>query len=250
MAYVYRHIRLDKNEPFYIGIGSDKTYKRAYSKRSRNIIWKSIINRSDFNVEILIDDLTWEEACEKEKEFISLYGRIDNKTGTLANLTNGGDGSLGLIQGEEARKKKSIASKGRIVSNETRLKISQSKTGKKRHYDVNKKVSEGLKKYYETNKPWSYGKEMPQKTKLKISIAKTGCIGPNLGKKMNLESKKKLSDYNKYVFNASAKIVVDVSTGVFFNSIPQAAEAYNIHPSTLYKQLLNKRKNKTNLRLA
>ena len=29
MAYVYRHIRLDKNEPFYIGIGSDKEYKRA-----------------------------------------------------------------------------------------------------------------------------------------------------------------------------------------------------------------------------
>lgn len=30
MAYVYRHIRLDKNEVFYIGIGTDtKNYKRA-----------------------------------------------------------------------------------------------------------------------------------------------------------------------------------------------------------------------------
>jgi hypothetical protein len=29
MAYVYRHIRLDKNEPFYIGIGSGGyTFKR------------------------------------------------------------------------------------------------------------------------------------------------------------------------------------------------------------------------------
>jgi hypothetical protein len=24
MIYLYRHIRLDKNEPFYIGIGEDK----------------------------------------------------------------------------------------------------------------------------------------------------------------------------------------------------------------------------------
>ena len=32
MAYLYRHIRLDKNEPFYIGIGSNElnNYKRAY----------------------------------------------------------------------------------------------------------------------------------------------------------------------------------------------------------------------------
>jgi hypothetical protein len=29
MAYLYRHIRHDKNEPFYIGIGSDNNYKRS-----------------------------------------------------------------------------------------------------------------------------------------------------------------------------------------------------------------------------
>lgn len=31
--YLYRHIRLDKNEPFYIGIGSEKFgFNRAISK--------------------------------------------------------------------------------------------------------------------------------------------------------------------------------------------------------------------------
>ena len=34
MAILYRHIRLDKNVPFYIGIGKD--IKRAYSKSNRN----------------------------------------------------------------------------------------------------------------------------------------------------------------------------------------------------------------------
>jgi hypothetical protein len=42
MAYVYRHIRLDKNEPFYIGIGKDdySSFKRAYhTGNKRNKIW-------------------------------------------------------------------------------------------------------------------------------------------------------------------------------------------------------------------
>lgn len=32
--YVYRHIRLDKNEPFYIDIGCKKQYARAYETDS------------------------------------------------------------------------------------------------------------------------------------------------------------------------------------------------------------------------
>ena len=47
MAYVYRHIRVDKNEPFYIGIGKDDGYefKRAYYKsiEKRNKIWIDIL---------------------------------------------------------------------------------------------------------------------------------------------------------------------------------------------------------------
>jgi hypothetical protein len=95
MAYVYRHIRLDKNEPFYIGIGSDSNYKRAFTKRSRNQYWKNITNITDYQIEILFDDITFEEACKKEIEFILLYGRIDKKTGSLVNLTDGGQGTLG-----------------------------------------------------------------------------------------------------------------------------------------------------------
>jgi hypothetical protein len=42
---VYRHIRLDKNEPFYIGIGSDRNYKRASSIKDRNKYWGNIVNK-------------------------------------------------------------------------------------------------------------------------------------------------------------------------------------------------------------
>jgi len=54
MAYVYRHIRLDKNEPFYIGIGKIDNYKRAYLKSIRNVIWKQIVNKTNYDIYISI----------------------------------------------------------------------------------------------------------------------------------------------------------------------------------------------------
>jgi hypothetical protein len=99
MAYLYRHIRLDKNEPFYIGIGGDEegNYERAYHNgHYRNKHWKNIVAQSPYEVEILLDNLTWDEACNKEIEFIELYGRNDLKQGSLCNMTNGGDGCKGL----------------------------------------------------------------------------------------------------------------------------------------------------------
>jgi hypothetical protein len=106
MAYLYRHVRLDKNEPFYIGIAKDedKKYKRAYSKYYRNKYWHNVIELTQYEVEILLINLTWEEACQKEIEFIKLYGRKDLKLGSLVNMTNGGEGNKGPRSSEHSKK--------------------------------------------------------------------------------------------------------------------------------------------------
>jgi hypothetical protein len=105
MAYLYRHIRLDKNEPFYIGIGSDNKYKRAHNKKGRSYSWKDIAYNVSYEIEILLDNLSWEDACNKEIEFIAMYGRIDLNKGTLVNMTDGGDGQLGRKINEQTRTK-------------------------------------------------------------------------------------------------------------------------------------------------
>jgi hypothetical protein len=140
MAVVYRHIRLDKNEVFYIGIGKDES--RAYDKRrSRSDWWKSIISVTDYRVDILFDDLTWDEVCEKEIEFIKLYGRKDLGLGTLVNLTDGGDGSIGYKNSDESNRKRSNKLKNRIMSDEHKRKISESLKGHK----VSEKSLQALK---------------------------------------------------------------------------------------------------------
>lgn len=132
MAYLYRHIRLDKNEPFYIGIGSNKldNYERAYWKYGRNGLWKAITNKTEYKVEIILDDLTWDEACCKEVEFIKLYGRKNNKTGCLANLTDGGEGILGNKHSIESKIKMSESHKGKSLSEETRRRIGEGNKNK------------------------------------------------------------------------------------------------------------------------
>lgn len=102
MPIVYRHIRLDKDEPFYVGIGAD--IKRAYSKHGRSKYWGRVA-KVGYEVDVLFEDLTWDQACEKEIEFITLYGRSDLGTGTLVNMTNGGDGALGRPQTEKLKAK-------------------------------------------------------------------------------------------------------------------------------------------------
>ena len=132
---IYRHIRLDTNEVFYIGIG---TVSRSRSKFRRNRYWKNITNKTEYEVQILKTDLSWKEACELEIILIAYYGRKNNNTGILCNMTDGGEGSYGRKQTDETKLKISLANsgrksitKGRIKSIEHRLKISNSKKGKK-----------------------------------------------------------------------------------------------------------------------
>ena len=146
MAYVYRHIRLDKNEPFYIGIGSSKYYNRAYRHKTRSDFWKRVANKGGYEVEILMDNLTWEQACEKEKEFIKLYGRIDLKTGCLVNMTDGGDGAINAIISEEHRKSIAEANRRRVFTDEQREKMAERMRERNKDPELRAKITEGIRK--------------------------------------------------------------------------------------------------------
>lgn len=95
MSYVYKHIRLDNEKIFYIGVGSDSGFYRANSNRCRNKHWFNVVNKVGYRVEIIFDDISFSLALEREKELISKYGLI-SEGGILVNYTKGGQGQLGL----------------------------------------------------------------------------------------------------------------------------------------------------------
>jgi hypothetical protein len=101
MAVVYRHRRLDTNQVFYVGIG--KSEKRAYSNNGRNYYWKNITKKTKYNVEIISTNISWEDACELESFLISQYGRRELNSGSLVNMTDGGEGSIGRIIKESTK---------------------------------------------------------------------------------------------------------------------------------------------------
>lgn len=126
--FLYEHIRLDKNEPFYIGVGTvpkknvnSKTesalYKRAYdNQKRRGKIWRDIVSKTNYKINILERSDNYAYLLVKETELVLSYGRINLGTGILANLTNGGEGSLGKVCEKETRLKISLGNKGRVKS--------------------------------------------------------------------------------------------------------------------------------------
>lgn len=203
MVYVYRHVRLDTNEPFYIGIGSDNKLERAYSNLGRNKYWNRIVSKTEYRIDILFDDLSWEEACEKEKEFIALYGRVDIGTGILCNMTDGGEGAYGRKMSEKNKIALIKRNTGSKKSNETIIKMSKVKIGK-------------LKS---------------EETKLKMSKYRTG-------KKHSESTIQKMSGSNHH----SSRKVINIETGVIYDSVSDAAKANNIRVNTLHYRLTKSNK--------
>ena len=194
MAYVYRHIRKDKNEVFYIGIGCSANYKRAFQTHKRNPFWERTASLTEFEVEILFDNLTWEEACEKEKEFIALYGRRDLGKGTLVNLTDGGDGGKGVVKSNEEKifRSKKMKENHSWANNEKREKIvnflknkqkgeGNSFFGKKHNKETLDKIGEGRRKYILDLQTGVYYtlKEFAELNKMKIGSVQYLVINKN-----------------------------------------------------------------------
>ena len=113
VVYAYSRSEGSKNGPkgsfYYIGKGRPG---RPYNCKSRKRI-KCPRDREN-NIHILHSGLKENVAFDYEIKLIQFYGRIDTQQGwcVLRNLTNGGEGTSGVIVLPETRRKKSDRFKG------------------------------------------------------------------------------------------------------------------------------------------
>jgi hypothetical protein len=175
--YTYAYLRLD-GTPYYIGKGQRD---RAYSKNHINIFVPP-----KERILFLKKNLLEEEAFNHEKYMISVFGRRDLGTGVLHNRTEGGEGSANISDAtkEKMRQKKVGKSlslshikklseirkgnirwnngiieklckeypgegwiRGRLITDETKLKYGKCNIGRKSSPETLEKISIGNRKY-------------------------------------------------------------------------------------------------------
>lgn len=152
----------------YIGITSTNPNKRWGNngiKYKGQLFYKAIVKYGwdNFNHEILESDLYEKDAKEKEKYYIEKNNTyVGTKDCMGYNVTRGGDGAVGYVASEEAKKKISDWHKGKPVWN------------KGKRYNL-PSSSEYLKKKWKDNEYREHmingfkNKKLSEDTKLKIS---------------------------------------------------------------------------------
>lgn len=224
MALVYQHYRKDKNCTFYIGVGNSR--KRALSKSGRSSYWHRVVSKSDYEVSVLIDGLSNEDARKWEMYLIGLYGRSDLKAGNLVNLTDGGDGSVNLTE-------------------ECRQRLRELNSGPNNFF-YGKSFSGQLNPMYGKKRP-----DLAALNKSRIGIknpeqaermrARSGELGYMWGKSHSDSAKAKMAE-------ARSKKVIDISTGFIYKNTLDVTKATGINNSTLKAKLIGRIKNNTPFR--
>jgi hypothetical protein len=233
MACLYIHRRKDNFQVFYVGIGRSK--KRAYSKYSRNKHWESTVKKYGHIVQIIMDDLSWEEACSAEIYLIKSFGRKDLGGGILVNMTNGGEGveNISTESREKMRKAKigfvpwNKGIKTKPLSKEHREKISKIHLGKIVSEETKKKISEAQM----AEKNHRFGKGHLMSGDKNPMFGRSGDKNPMFGKDHTDDFKEKMKELygNKLIYN-----------GVEYLSIREASRKtgnsrYLIKKSAIFK---------------
>lgn len=214
--YLYALIRPDKDgEYFYIGKGKGKRIFKHFCKSEKkinlhkwNIIQKILKNgyKREEIIKILMICDSEEYVKEMEIKLIAKIGRINTKTGSLTNLTDGGEGLSGLKFSEESKRKMSNAKKGKPSLNR----------GIKWPEEMKRKISETLK-----------GKSyISIETRKKMAENQMGEKNQFYGKKHSKESIKKMSE--SHMGNTARKKIPIVAYKedelIYFSSIKDAYE--------------------------
>lgn len=163
--YVYLYLDPERNaEPIYVGKGCGRRYKHHLTRTDKHPLTHRLRKMLSNNVEPIIevfDGFTEEEALVIESQIIAEIGRKNLGSGSLLNLTDGGERNGNKIVSEETRQKQSAAHMGQTSwnkgksgsythSEEAKLAKSQRMLGREVSVETGQKISASKKGYKHT----------------------------------------------------------------------------------------------------
>jgi group I intron endonuclease len=186
-------------EPFYIGKGKGERYiehLRSYRLSQKTYISNKINKIKKSNIDPFVlkikENLSEVDALNLEVFYISIIGKKNSKSGTLVNITNGGEGVSGLKHTIESRIKMSNKGEkhpnwGKHLKDSTKSKISERlKLNNPMH---NPEISERVRQKNLGRTPWNKGLNTPKDICKKLSDKKTKYININLISKNDSSNK-------------------------------------------------------------
>lgn len=229
---VYLHRRKDDLSVFYVGMGS---ISRARDKSARNYYWKNIVSKYGYFCDIVAENLSIEDAYELEMFLISELGRKDLKKGRLVNLTDGGDGCK--------RPNDDMVAK-MIKANKPNMKPVK-------QYDSNGKFIARYRSISKASKETGFARQTIR-----------DCVNGKLktcGGYAWVDAKEDYvhdatrfdngSESMKGGKNPNSKLVLNVETGIFYDSMSLALKSQTKYSETAFRAKLNgQNRNNTNYR--
>lgn len=248
--YVYRHIRPDTDEVFYIGKGNNldnrvPLYGRAKKpmcNKRRSEFWEKVVNKNNgkFEWEIMYECDTEYECNKKEIEFIRLYGRKDLGIGTLVNLTDGGDGQLGVKTSQSVLNKRSERMKGERHPYFGKLPPNSKKV-------INVTTGEIFNAISEASEKLNFKKGLLEAYLSGRLANKTEYVYLKIYEQVGAEKCASLINQGTRL-KGKPKQVIDISNNKKFDSVKEAATCLSISYNYLREMLQGRAKNKTNIR--
>ena len=250
-CYVYLHKRLDNNEVFYVGRGTvnkrasgncdTHTYSRAHTKHTHNIYWMRITKKIKWSVEIIEDNLTWEESLESEIKYIKKYGRKDLNEGTLVNFTDGGEGSKRLIVSDlsiSTQRNRMLSESNPMKQKNNKIKQSfRMKENNPMHNpETQKKVSDSMKQVWSDESKTHPRKGKPREDLRQRNLTNNPMKNPEVVEKIRQYA---LNRDNKGGKSPNAKKVMDTNTGIIYPSVIECMHGMGISHGSIYRYLKN-----------
>jgi len=140
--YVYEHRQYDDpSKVFYVGKG----FGNRVMSIDRNKYWIRVASKHGIIFEIIASGLTEDQAFCFEEYLIKQYKQDGHK---LTNLTDGGEGPVGLKWSRWSRIKKSAIARKQFSNIEARRKASENTKKQFSDPEQRRKTSENTKKQF------------------------------------------------------------------------------------------------------
>lgn len=228
---VYEHV--SPSDKRYFGITSMNVKRRwsnGYGYKHNPYFYRAIqkYGWDNFQHNILFENLSADDAKEKEKYLIAKYNTTDSKFGY--NITDGGEGANGLHHSEETKR----------ILHEKNSGINHPWTGKHHTEESKRKMSEDLKGKYVGEKSWHYGKKKSLESRMKMSASKKGKpILKNQCREISQGTREKLSHSQP---NSKTVMQFDFNGKLIkkFNSIGEASRKAKISETSISRSCLGK----------